>query len=98
MVDAVFETLTDALVNGDRIELRGFGIFQTTYRSARAARNPRTGACVSVPAKRVPVFKVGKAFHARINGQARLSERNRDPSDAREHVLLQPAHQAKENV
>lgn len=68
MVDAVFQTLTDALVAGDRIELRGFGIFQTTTRLAREARNPRTGAPVSVPAKRVPVFKVGKDLRARLNG------------------------------
>ncbi len=98
MVDAVFETLTDALVNGDRIELRGFGIFQTTYRSAREARNPRTGACVSVPAKRVPVFKVGKALHARINGQERFSERTHETAGAQENVLSQYAHTAKKHI
>ena len=51
MVDGVFQTLTAALANSERIELRGFGSFQTTYRPAREARNPRTGACVSVPTK-----------------------------------------------
>ncbi len=95
MVDAVFQTLTAALVNGERIELRGFGSFQTTYRPAREARNPRTGACVSVPAKRVPVFKVSKALHARINGQERLSERHRETAGAQEHGILQKAHKAK---
>jgi len=77
MVEGVFQSLTAALVDGDRIELRGFGRFQVVSRPARQGRNPRTGAPVSVLAKRVPVFKVGKALHARINrhGPKRPEER-----------------------
>ena len=71
VVDSVFQTLTDTLVHGERVELRGFGSFQTTYRSAREGRNPRTGAVVSIPAKRVPVFKVGKELRARVNENGR---------------------------
>ncbi len=67
VVDSVFQSLTDSLVHGERVELRGFGSFQTTYRPARKGRNPRTGAVVSIPAKRVPVFKVGKELRARVN-------------------------------
>lgn len=67
VVDRVFQALTDALVNGERVEIRGVGCFQLTDRSARQGRNPRTGAAVSIPAKRVPVFKVGKALRVRIN-------------------------------
>ena len=71
IVETVFQTLTDALAQGERVELRGFGSFQVTYRSAREGRNPRTGAVVSVPAKRVPVFKVGKDLQARVNGKGK---------------------------
>ena len=69
MVDSVFQTLTAALVDGERIELRGFGRFQVVSRPARQGRNPRTGAPVSVPAKRVSVFKVGKDLRIRVNGK-----------------------------
>ena len=71
IVEHVFQTLTDALAQGDRVELRGFGSFQVTYRAARAGRNPRTGAVVAVPAKRVPVFKVGKDLQRRVNGKGK---------------------------
>ena len=67
MVNEVFEAMSEALGKGERIELRGFGSFQITYRSAREGRNPRTGAVVSIPAKRVTVFKVGKELRARVN-------------------------------
>ena len=68
MVESVFQALSDALAQGERIELRGFGSFEVTYRPARNGRNPRTGAVVAVSAKRVPVFKVGKDLRLRVNG------------------------------
>lgn len=69
MVNAVFDTMTDALVKGQRIEIRGFGSFIIKYRPAREGRNPRTGTVVSVAAKRVPLFKVGKELRLRVDSQ-----------------------------
>ncbi|MBT5308369.1 MAG: integration host factor subunit beta, partial [Rhodospirillaceae bacterium] len=51
IVTTIFDEITDALANGDRVELRGFGAFSVKERSARVGRNPRTGAAVNVAAK-----------------------------------------------
>lgn len=69
MVNAVFDSLTEALCRGDRIEIRGFGSFVVKQRQAREGRNPKTGAVVAVDAKRVPFFKVGKELRLRVDGQ-----------------------------
>lgn len=69
MVNAVFDSMTDALAKGERIEIRGFGSFMIKQRAAREGRNPRTGAIVSVAAKKVPLFKVGKELRLRVDGQ-----------------------------
>jgi integration host factor subunit beta len=69
MVNAVFDSMTEALAKGERIEIRGFGSFMVKQRSAREGRNPRTGAIVSVASKRVPLFKVGKELRLRVDGQ-----------------------------
>ncbi|WP_265942121.1 integration host factor subunit beta [Dechloromonas sp. A34] len=55
-----------ALVNGDRVEIRGFGSFHLNYRSSRQARNPKTGEPVTVSAKWVPTFKAGKELRERV--------------------------------
>lgn len=68
IVDAIFDEITDALVRGDRVELRGFGAFSIKDRDARVGRNPRTGESVEVPSKRMPFFKTGKLLRDRING------------------------------
>lgn len=67
VVDTIFDTITLALVDGRRVELRGFGAFSTRAREARIGRNPRTGTAVSVDAKRVPYFKPGKDLRERLN-------------------------------
>ncbi len=67
-VSSVFEVISDALANGDRVELRGFGAFSVKTREARTARNPRTGAEVQVPEKKAPFFKAGKELRERLNG------------------------------
>jgi len=67
IVSAIFNAITDQLVAGGRVELRGFGAFSTRSRDGRVGRNPRTGASVSVPPKRVPYFKPGKEIRARLN-------------------------------
>ena len=69
MVNAVFDSMTDALAKGERIEIRGFGSFIVKQRAAREGRNPRTGALVAVAAKKVPLFKVGKELRLRVDGQ-----------------------------
>ena len=67
VVSAIFDSITEQLADGGRVELRGFGAFSTRQREARKGRNPRTGETVSVPDKRVPYFKPGKEMRARLN-------------------------------
>lgn len=67
VISTVFNEISDALANGSRVELRGFGIFSTRDRKPRNARNPKTGAAVKVDAKSVPFFKAGKYLKQRIN-------------------------------
>jgi integration host factor subunit beta len=67
VVSAVFDSITEQLATGGRVELRGFGAFSTRQRDARTGRNPRTGEAVSVDAKRVPYFKPGKEMRERLN-------------------------------
>ena len=61
-VDAVFETIQDALVDGEKVQLIGFGNFEVRNRAARKGRNPQTGAEIQIPASKVPAFKPGKAL------------------------------------
>ena len=67
IVATVFDEISDALAEGRRVELRGFGAFSTRAREARTGRNPRTGAAVEVNAKRVPYFKPGKELREKLN-------------------------------
>src|SRR4051795_7534560 len=67
IVNAILDTIGDALARGDRVELRGFGAFSVKKRDARTGRNPRTGATVSVSEKVIPVFKTGKEMRQRLN-------------------------------
>ncbi|MBP8091313.1 MAG: integration host factor subunit beta [Giesbergeria sp.] len=66
-VKALLEALGDALVQGQRIEVRGFGSFSVTQRAPRMGRNPRSGVAVAIPAKRVPHFKPGKALREAVD-------------------------------
>lgn len=67
VVDAILGRMTDALADGDRVELRDFGSFATKETRAHTGRNPRTGEVVAVGAKRSIQFKPGKAMRARLN-------------------------------
>ena len=60
-------SLADALADGDRVELRGFGAFSVKRRDARVGRNPRTGETVQVGVKNAPYFKTGKELRERLN-------------------------------
>ena len=67
IVSTVFEEIGDALADGNRVELRGFGAFSVRPRGERTGRNPRTGDEVQVPSKLVPYFKTGKELRERLN-------------------------------
>lgn len=68
VVGVVLDEISEALANGHRVELRGFGAFSIRQRKARKGRNPRTGEPVEVTAKTVPFFRPGKELRARVNG------------------------------
>jgi integration host factor subunit beta len=67
IVDLLFDSVIGALKSGDKIEIRGFGSFRTRQRNSRVGRNPKTGAKVEVPAKKVPFFKPSKELRDLIN-------------------------------
>jgi integration host factor subunit beta len=67
IVDVLFDSVIGALKSGDKIEIRGFGSFRTRQRNSRIGRNPKTGAKVDVPAKKVPFFKPSKELRDLIN-------------------------------
>ncbi len=67
LVSAVFETMTDALVAGEKVSMVGFGAFEVKERPARTGRNPRTKETIEIPASRAASFKPGKALKDAIN-------------------------------
>jgi len=67
VVNTVFQSITDSLSDGKKVELRGFGSFRIRERNARVVRNPKSGAQVDVPAKRVPFFKAGKELRELVD-------------------------------
>jgi integration host factor subunit beta len=68
-VKTILDALGDALVKGHRIEIRGFGSFSVNRRPPRVGRNPRTGESVTIPEKRVPHFKPGKALREAVDAK-----------------------------
>lgn len=83
IVETVFDEITDAMAQGDRVELRGFGAFSIKHRDARIGRNPRTGETVQVEAKRLPFFKTGKALREKLNEE-------KDDTQAKEDAFYTP--------
>lgn len=67
-VNAVFGSIQDALANGDKVQLIGFGTFETRERAERTGRNPQTGEDMVIPAMRVPAFKAGKELKEAVKG------------------------------
>jgi len=67
VVNLIFDSMTKALVDEERIEIRGFGSLVNKHYGAYSGRNPRTGEVISVPEKRLPFFKVGKELRERVN-------------------------------
>ncbi|MEO6119622.1 MAG: HU family DNA-binding protein [Terriglobales bacterium] len=68
IVESIFDSIVKSLRAGDKIEIRGFGSFRTRQRKARVGRNPKTGARVEVPAKKIPFFKPSKELKDLVNG------------------------------
>ncbi len=67
IVSATFETITAELTQGNRVQIAGFGIFETKTRAARTGRNPVTKQAIQIPASRVPAFKASKTMKDQID-------------------------------
>ena len=67
IIDAVLGQIAEALRNGEKVDLRGFGSFQVSEKKERQGRNPRTGETMTIPAKKVAVFKASKELAERVN-------------------------------
>ena len=77
-VKMILDAMTHALLNGHRIEIRGFGSFSVNRRPPRIGRNPRSGESVQIPEKRVPHFKPGKALREAVDARtAELDSQDR---------------------
>lgn len=85
IVDEILNSIAQALSEGQHIEIRGFGTFKVRARRSRRARNPRTGAEVSVPAKLVPVFKPSNQLKAMVRGEMELPDRWPGDSETEAH-------------
>lgn len=68
-VAAVIESITDALVSGDKVQLVGFGTFEVRDRAAKQGHNPKTGEAMLVPASKLPAFKAGKALKDAVSNK-----------------------------
>ena len=84
IVDTLFDSVIAALKADDKVEVRGFGSFRTCQRKPRTGRNPKTGASVSVPAKRVPYFKPSKELRDLVNPS--------ESAQASPHTPIDPHH------
>ena len=67
VVNVIFDSMVQALQDGEKIEIRGLGSFTIRERKARVARNPKTGDAVEIPAKKIPFFKTGKELRNRVD-------------------------------
>ena len=67
VVNAILDTITNALARGERVELRGFGVFAVKNREARTGLNPRSGEQIAVSEKVVPTFRTSRDMHHRLN-------------------------------
>lgn len=73
-VNTVFNAMTESLVKGEGIEIRGFGSFKVREYRGRKGNHPRTGTEIEIPAKRRPFFKVGKELRERINNKSQQDQ------------------------
>lgn len=68
IINVIFDSMTNALLDGDRIEIRGFGSFVVKDYQAYTGRNPKTGESIAVKSKKLPFFKVGKELKEKVSG------------------------------
>jgi integration host factor subunit beta len=81
IVETIFESIVKSLRGGEKIEIRGFGSFRTRQRKPRIGRNPKTGARVDVPAKKIPFFKPSKELKDLVNtGEAAAAAPPAEPA------------------
>lgn len=93
IVETLFESIIGALKAHDKVEVRGFGSFRTRQRKSRTGRNPKTGASVAVPAKRVPYFKPSKELRDLVNpGGGKRGASGEGRKDNGEAGLVDPHH------
>ena len=85
IVETIFDSIIQALQTGDKIEIRGFGSFRTRQRRGRVGRNPKTGAKVEVPPKRIPFFKPSKELKDFVNSQQVAATNNPPQPEAPPH-------------
>ena len=83
LVEIALDGIVEALNRGEKVELRGFGSFRVSTRGARRGRNPKTGAEVEIPAKRIPYFKAGKELREAINGDSKEAAESRQGENLR---------------
>ena len=67
VLNSLFETIKQALVEGDKVQIIGFGTFEIRNRAARKGRNPQSGEEIDIPASKLPSFKAGKALKEAVN-------------------------------
>lgn len=80
-VRTIFSALANAMIEGKRIEIRGFGSFELRYRCQRTARNPKTGESVTVPERYTPHFRAGKELRERVIESAAANGGSRTSTD-----------------
>jgi DNA-binding protein HU-beta len=73
-LEAILDRMSSALVSGERIELRGFGIFEAKETKARTGRNPSTGAAIEIPASRKAAFRPSKELKERLSAKVSSAE------------------------
>jgi len=88
-VKTVLDAMTQALAEGQRIEIRGFGSFSLSERAPRVGRNPKSGEQVLVPGKQVPHFKAGKELRERVDLEAAASDAMGKGDESRAQALTQ---------
>jgi len=70
VVDILFDTISETLARGERVEIRGFGSFSVNAYRSYIGRNPKTGTSINVPAKKLPFFRVGKELKEKVDDKA----------------------------
>ncbi len=87
ILQATIERITDSLIKGERIQLHGFGSFQSKKRASRKGRNPKTGEAIDIPEKTVPIFKPGKQLKELVNKEKKAPAKKKLLERLKEKLL-----------